>query len=98
MTQGEKALKIFLANESWREYYENAPSEACRKAIEGEFVRSLNRLYAAEYAKEPLEEALSPEDWQWLYRRRPGQPGKGSIARKIRELGGEISGPDAGKR
>ena len=89
MTQGEKALNTFLANEKWKEYYEKAPSDACRKAIEGEFVRSLYPLYSVEYRKEALEEDLNLEDWQWLYRWCGNNPRKGYIAGKIRELGGK---------
>lgn len=92
MTLGEKALQVFLQNEAWKEYYDGAPSEACRRAIEGEFVRSLNRLYGAEYTREALEAALGPEDWQYLYRHCPGGPRKAFLARKIAELGGK--GPD----
>ena len=90
MTQGEKALEIFLENETWRAYYDGAPSPACGKAIEGECVRSLNRLYGAEYAKEALEAALGLEDWQYLYRHCKASPRKGFIARKIAELGGKV--------
>ena len=94
VTLGEKALEVFLANDNWKEYYEQAPSDACRKAIEGEFVRSLNRLYGAEYSREALEAALGPEDWQWLYKWSGNNPQKGYIARKIRESGGELPAED----
>ena len=83
MTMGEKALQVFLQNESWRAYYEQAPSEACKKVIEGEFVRSLNRLYSAEYTKEALEAHLSPEDWQYLYDHCAGGPRKAYLAQKV---------------
>ena len=61
MTIGEKALETFLANEKWKEYYEMAPSDACRKAIEGEFVRSLNRMYSMAYDRDRLEAARTRE-------------------------------------
>lgn len=89
MTLGDKALETFLQNDAWREYYEQAPSDACRRAIKGEFVRSLNRIYGAEYRKEALEADLTLEDWCWLYRWCGNNPRRGYIARKIRALGGE---------
>jgi len=96
MSLGDKALETFLKNEAWRRYYEQAPSDACRKAIKGQFVRSLYKLYGAEYRKEALEAGLSLEDWLWLYKWCGNNPEKGNIAGKIRELGGEV--PDgAGK-
>ena len=89
MSLGEKALATFLKNDSWREYYEKAPSDACRKAIEGEFVRSLYPLHGEEYEKDTLESFLSLEDWKWLYRWCANSPRKGFIAQRIRELGEE---------
>ena len=94
MTIGEKALETFLANEKWKEYYEMAPSDACRKAIEGEFVRSLNRMYSMAYDRDRLEAALGLEDWQWLYKWCGNNPRKGKIARKIAEMGGEVPRED----
>ena len=94
MTMGEKALETFLANEKWKEYYEKAPSDACRKAIEGEFVRSLNRMYSMAYDRDRLEAALRLEDWQWLYKWCGNNPRKGKIARKIAEMGGEVPRED----
>ncbi len=91
MTLGEKALTVYLKNESWKEYYEKAPSDACRKAIEGEFVRSQYSEFGAEYGKEALESALDLADWQWLYKWCGNNPRKAFIAGKIRELGGELS-------
>ena len=86
MTLGEKALDIYLKNDSWKEYYEKAPSDACRRAITGEFVRSLNRVYGAEYSKEVLEAPLGLEDWKWLYRWCGSNPRKSYIAERIAEL------------
>ena len=94
MTMGEKALETFLTNEKWKEYYEKAPSDACRKAIEGEFVRSLNRMYSMAYDRDRLEAALGLEDWQWLYKWCGNNPRKGKIARKIAEMGGEVPRED----
>ena len=86
LTIGEKALATFLKNDSWREYYEQAPSDACRKCIEGEFVRSLYSNCGEEYSKERLEAPLCLADWKWLYKWCGNNPRKGFIARKIAEL------------
>ena len=86
MTPEEKALEVFLKNDAWREYYEKAPSDACRKAIAGEFVRSMVSPYSAEYNREKLEAPLTLEDWEWLYRWCGSNPRKGFIARKIEKL------------
>ena len=87
MTPKEKALEMFLKNDAWREYYEKAPSDACRRAIEGEFVRSMGSPYSDEYSREKLEAPLTLEDWKWLYRWCGNNPRKGYIAGKIEELG-----------
>ena len=86
MTLGEKALNQFLKNDSWKTYYEQAPSKACRKCIEGEFVRSLYSDYGSEYDKDQLEEPLDLEDWRWLYKWCGNNPRKAFIANRISEL------------
>ena len=88
MTPEEKALEVFLKNGTWREYYEKAPSDACRKAIAGEFVRSMVSPCGAEYSREALEAPLTLADWEYLYRRCGSNPRKGFIARKMAELRG----------
>ena len=86
MTLGEKALDQYPKNESWKEYYEKAPSDACKRCIEGEFVRSLFQDYGSEYDKDKLEATLDLEDWRWLYKWCGNNPRKGLIAEKIAEL------------
>ena len=82
MTPGEKALAVFLKNATWRRYYEEAPSDACRKAIEGEFVRSLNAEYPPEYNRQILEAPLTLADWEWLDKWCGNNPRKKFIAQQ----------------
>ena len=82
-------LNEWLENPSWREYYEQAPSEKCREVIGLEFVYS--ELETEEILEEldAAEKELVLEDWQYLYRHARG-PEKKRIHDRIVELGGEI--------
>ncbi len=89
-TMCEKAMKLFLANKTWKEYYETAPSEACRQYIRLEF------CYSAYLGPEDInersarwEEQFTVEDWKHLARYAGNNPFRGKCRRKIRELTGE---------
>ena len=82
-------LNEWLENPSWREYYEQAPSEKCREVIGQEFVYSELETEEILEELEAAEKELALEDWQYLYRHAHG-PEKKRIHDRIVELGGEI--------
>ena len=82
-------LNEWLENPSWREYYEQAPSEKCREVIGLEFVYSELETEEILEELEAAEKELALEDWQYLYRYAHG-PEKKRIHDRIVELGGEI--------
>ena len=82
-------LNEWLENPSWREFYEQAPSEKCREVIALEFVYSELETEEILEELEAAEKELGLEDWQYLYRYAHG-PEKKRIHDRIVELGGEI--------
>ena len=82
-------LNEWLENPSWREYYEKAPSEKCKKVIVLGFVYSELETEEILDELEAAEKELALEDWQYLYRYAHG-PEKKRIHDRIVELGGEI--------
>lgn len=85
------ALARFRGNPYWREYYEKAPSEACRKWIELSFVYST--YYGPENINElseSCEKEFTLKDWEYLCRHAGNNPFRGKCRAKIRELGGKV--------
>ena len=82
-------LNEWLKNPSWREYFEKAPSEKCKKVIALGFVYSELETEEILDELEAAEKELALEDWQYLYRYAHG-PEKKRIHDWIVELGGEI--------
>ena len=89
INQYAEILNEWLENPSWREYYEQAPSEKCREVIALEFVYSELETEEILEELEAAEKELGLEDWQYLYRHARG-PEKKRIHDRIVELGGEI--------
>jgi len=89
-------------NPFWKEYYETAPSEQCRKLIALEFWYSDHDGQDADavqeiiLAMEETEKDLGLEDWMHLDRFCGNNPRKAQILKKIGELGGAASG-DCGR-
>lgn len=90
----KKALKTFLENEYWREYYETAPSEECKRYIEREFVSSLFDNAGEEGNRKALEPTLSVDDWKHLLKWSDPNPFRSYCKKKIAELEQKQS-PDA---
>ena len=87
----KKALDLFLANPYWKEYYDNAPSEACREHIELDFVYStFFGPDSIDELNEAIEEQFTLEDWKYLYKYAGNNPFKSTCRAKIKELGGSI--------
>lgn len=81
------ALNRFLKNDSWREEYENAPTDKCKRYMALTFYWSIY-FDADDYKEE--EEALKAsfglEDWKYLYRHSRPNPFKALCAKMIRKL------------
>jgi len=83
----EKALELYMGNPYWREYYEKAPSENCRRRIETGFCYSAFRK--PENIREvldALEEKLDLEDWKHLAKYAGNNPWGGKCRKKVREF------------
>lgn len=90
-TEKERILRKWLRNPSWREYYEEAPSDRCRELITLEFMYSDDAYDDdQEILREMrrVEETLGLADWQHLYRYCGNNPRKKRIHDRIVELGG----------
>ena len=90
-TEKERILEKWLENPSWREYYEEAPSDRCRELIALEFMYSEDG-YSDEETEEILreirrtEETLGLADWKHLFRYCGNNPRKKTIHDRIAEL------------
>ena len=92
--QIKSAVETFRENEYWREYYDNAPSDDCRKYIAFKFCHSLHVINSGEYGKteqveneyKRLEEKLKLNDWRWLYRYSGNNPERIKFKQKIDEM------------
>ena len=85
----DRLVQEWLKNPSWREYFEKAPSEKCKKVIVLGFVYSELETEESLEELDAAEKELALEDWQYLYRYALG-PEKKRIHDRIVELGGEI--------
>ena len=85
-----KALKEFLKNPYWRDYYLNAPSEACKRYIEFEFYNSEYDEFASNEefwkVRDSYWDQLSVEDWKYILKHTAVNPFRKTCLDKIREL------------
>ena len=87
MTKREKAIKVFCKNEYWREYYEGAPSEACKEWIELQFCYSMFREPENIGEKHAvLEKDFTIEDWEHLRKYAGHNPFYSRCTREIKRL------------
>lgn len=84
-----RALKEWLKNPQWREYYETAPSEKCREMILLELMYNVYGSKEIAADLDELEDSLTLDDWRHMDRYCTSEPVKKYIRKKIRELGGE---------
>lgn len=71
----EETMDLYLANDGWKEVYEKAPSDECRRFLRMTFYRSQNGEPSGDEAKELKEDIfkkLGKEDWEYLYDVFPG--------------------------
>ena len=91
----KKALIEFCKNPFWKEKYDNAPSEYCKKYVALGFYYSDNMGYISDYEeykaeRNRLEERFTKEDWQHLYRYEGNNPRKAYYKSKFSEEGARI--------
>lgn len=78
----DRALKEFFKNEYWKKYYDNAPSENCKRYIVLGFSRSLYDYPDFEERKKVGDE-LELSDWKYLYENEGNHQMKHHLKKKI---------------
>jgi len=85
-----KAVREFRRSFTWRCYYDDAPSEACRRYIALEFYSGMDvreeDIEEADKEKKVLEAALDVKDWEHLLKYSGNNPGRVYMKNRIREL------------
>lgn len=86
----QKALKKFCKNPYWKEYYETAPTGACKRYIELEFYYSDYLGQISDYDElkkesDSLEEEFVKADWAHLYKYCGNNPKKVYYKNKMEE-------------
>ena len=89
----DAAVEFFVRNPFWRKFYENAPSEPCRRRVALDFYFSTfwddaheDEAFFREMEKTEAE--LGLEDWKYLLKYQGNNPGRVKIRKKIEELSG----------
>lgn len=85
------ALTEFCKNPYWKEKYDNAPSEDCKRYIALGFYYSDNLGEIPDYEeykaeREKLEEKFTKDDWQYLYKYEGNNPRKSYYKKKMDEM------------
>ncbi len=86
-----QAVENFSENPHWKNYYDTAPSGACRRYISLEFYYSENFLNGKDRVsfdeeRKELEDKFGVEDWKHLAKYAGNNPFRGKCRKKIREL------------
>lgn len=83
-----ESVQSFLENPYWERYFNEAPSDDCRKYIAYEFYLSDidEDDEEAEEKAELAEAALDIDDWKYLYEHCSNNPRKSYIKQMIRRL------------
>ena len=98
----KKAIGAFLKNESWRNEYENAPSDLCRQYYGLCFYYSAEAMKGHEDianeisgVKSSVEQKLGLEDLRYLYKKWGNNPQKARFRKRIEELEKNSKSPGA---
>jgi len=81
-----EGLDEWLENPHWKAYYEDAPSDQCRKLIAMEFYYSDTEDDSVLGQMEEIEKALSVADLEHLVKYAGNTPRKGKLMQRIAEL------------
>ena len=87
---GEEALRSNLAwwleNPSWAEYYDEAPTERCRRFIALEFYYSMYEDKTAAREMDRIEAEMDAEELRYLLENCGHNPRRKALRDRIREL------------
>ena len=87
-----EAMELYLQNDGWKEMYENAPSDVCKKFFRMTFYKSMHGEPSGErYAevKEKVYASLGIADWEYLKNCFGNSPFRKVCSDKIKELQGQ---------
>ncbi len=79
-------ISEWLENPAWREYYEDAPSDRCRKFIALEFRYSDTEDDETAKQMDAVEAELSVQDLRYLARYAGNNPRKADLMKRIAAL------------
>ena len=82
----KQALHVYLKNDYWREYYENAPSDLCRRYIELDFADSWYDDSEINKERISMYDVLGLEDWIHLRKYAGHNPFYARCEKMIRQL------------
>ena len=91
----KKSITEYCKNPFWKELYDNAPSEECKRYVALGFYYSDNVGNISDYEeykaeRDKLEEKFLKEDWQHLYKYEGNNPCKAYYKSKFSEEGARI--------
>ena len=82
----KQALGVYLKNEYWREYYENAPSILCGRYIELEFADGMYDDSKINKERRSMYDVLGLEDWIYLKKYAGHNPFYARCEKMIKQL------------
>ncbi len=85
----KRALRLFLKNDYWREYYETAPDDLCRRYIELEFADSVTDIPEISEARRAMYDKLELQDWIHLEKYAGNNPFRSRCRSTIEKLSKE---------
>lgn len=86
----QQTMDLYLQNEGWKETYENAPSDSCKKFLRLSFYKSQNGEPSGdEYieVRDEIYSELGVEDWAYLEKSFGNSPFRATCRKKLAELG-----------
>ena len=88
MNEVMEGLGEWLDNPYWKAFYEEAPTEACKKYVAIYFYASDTEDEAAFEEMDKLEKDFGLSEWKHLLKFSGNTPEKAKIMKKIQELEG----------
>ena len=82
----KECLQEWLENKFWEAYYNDAPSERCKKYIALDFYYSDTEDDDVAEVLDELEDSLELNDWKYLLKHSQPGPERGKLLRKVAEL------------
>lgn len=83
----DKRIESFMRNEHWAKYYNDAPTDICKKYVEFQFLNS-NRTITEEEREEwgKLKGKMIKADWEHLHKYAGNNPFKVYCREKIKSF------------